>query len=67
MKAVDGETCTFDKGAIVKEWLTGDEECSANSWEYECGGIYNRNYLDVLGNRDHDCFWECSRCRYQSE
>ena len=49
MKAVDGETCTFDKGAIVKEWLTGDEECSANSWEYECGGHIQQKLFGCFG------------------
>lgn len=41
---------------------TGDEECEAYSKRYECGAVYNNNYLDVVGNRDHDCFWDCSEC-----
>ncbi len=65
MERVDGETCKYEKGKVIREWLTGDDECNATSYEYECGGIYNRNYMDVLGNRDHDCFWECNSCRYQ--
>lgn len=65
MKYVDGENCPFDKGSVVNEWLTGDDECNAYSVEYECGGIYNNNYMDVVGNRDHDCFWNCSKCKYQ--
>ena len=65
MKYVDGENCSFDKGSVVNEWLTGDDECNAYSEEYECGGIYNNNYMDVVGNRDHDCFWNCSKCKYQ--
>ncbi len=52
-----------DKGVIVREWETGDSECNAYSEEYECGAIYNNNYMDVIGNRDHDCFWDCSKCK----
>lgn len=53
---MDGETCKFDKGNVTRTWLTGDYECNAESKLYECGGIYHRNYMDVVGNRDHDCF-----------
>lgn len=61
-----GETCSFRKGKIIREWATGDDECNACSKEYECGGVYNHNYMDVVGNRDHDCFWNCSKCKYQN-
>ena len=67
MKRIDGEKCTFSKGRVVNEWLTGDAECDAYSKEYECGGVYNHNYMDVLGCRDHDRFWNCSKCKYQKE
>lgn len=52
-----------DKGAVINTWETGDDECDAYSEEYECGGIYNHNYMDVLGCRDHDCFWDCRGCK----
>lgn len=65
MKRVDGQSCTYNKGIVIREYLTGAEECGAISYVHECGGIYNRNYLDVLGNRDHDCFWNCQDCKYQ--
>lgn len=65
MKHINGESCTFSKGKVVREWLTGDYECNAVSTEYQCGGVYNNNYMDILGNRDHDCFWDCSDCKYQ--
>ena len=67
MKRIDGEKCTFSKGRVVNEWLTGDAECEAYSKEYECGGVYNHNSMDVLGFRDHDRFWNCSKCKYQKE
>lgn len=51
-----------DKGKIIREWETGDSECDAYSQEYECGAKYHNNFMDVLGNRDHDCFWDCSKC-----
>ena len=52
------------KGNKVREWYTGDAECNAYSEMYECGGIYHHNYMDVVGNRDHDCFWDCRGCKY---
>lgn len=52
-----------DKGIVVKQWETGDTECRAYSEEYECGAVYNNNYMDVVGNREHECFWECGGCR----
>lgn len=55
------ESC--DKGKVVKQWETGDSECNAYSEEYECGGIYHNNYMDIVGCRDHDCFWDCRGCR----
>ena len=58
-----GEQCTENKGKIINSWTTGDDECDAESREYECGGIYNHNYMDVVGDRDHDCFWDCSECK----
>ena len=57
------EKCKEEKGMIVKTWMTGDEECDAESTEFECGGIYHHNYMDVVGNRDHDCFWDCTGCK----
>lgn len=67
MEKIDGEKCAFDKGKVIDKYLTGDDECNAYTTEYECGGIYNHNYMDVVGVRDHDCFWQCSNCKYQSE
>lgn len=52
-----------DKGVIVRKWETGDSECNAYSQEYECGAVYHNNFMDVVGNRDHDCFWNCSKCK----
>ena len=52
-----------DKGKVVKRWLTGDDECNAYSEKYQCGGVYNNNYMDVVGCRDHMCSWDCSRCK----
>ena len=49
---MDGENCNYEKGGIVDKWLTGDEECDAYSTEFECGGVYNKNHMDILGNRD---------------
>ena len=56
--------CRFEKGKVVDSWETGDSECNAYSQRYECGGVYHNNYLDIVGFRDHDCFWDCSKCRY---
>ena len=56
----EGKGCDLDKGKVLRTWPTGDEECGAESNEYECGGIYHNNYMDVLGNRNHDCFWDCT-------
>lgn len=64
-KTIDGENCTFDKGRVVKTWYTGDGECNDYSKEYECGGVYNNNYMDMLGFKDHDCFWQCNNCKYK--
>lgn len=52
-----------DKGKVVERWLTGDDECNAYSERYQCGGVYNNNYMDVVGCRDHMCSWDCSRCK----
>lgn len=57
--------CDRDKGTVVRQWDTGDDECRAYSEEYECGAIYNNNYGDVIGNREHECFWDCSKCKYR--
>ena len=51
----------------IEEWQTGDAECNADSYRFECGGIYNHNYMDIVGNRDHDCFWDCRNCKFQKE
>lgn len=58
-----GDKCNEEKGKVVKRWLTGDAECDAESEEYECGGVYHNNYMDEIGSRDHDCFWDCSSCK----
>ena len=55
--------CNFETGKVVEEWMTGDIECDASSERYECGGIYNHNYMDRVGFRDHDCFWDCRDCK----
>lgn len=54
---------TNKKGKIIDSWMTGDVECNAESKEYECGGVYHNNYMDKVGSRDHDCFWDCSGCK----
>ena len=59
--------CDYDMGDVVEEWLTGDFECEAYSQRFQCGGIYNNNYMDIVGNRDHDCFYDCSNCIYKKE
>lgn len=51
-------------GVITEKWETGDTECNAYSVRYECGGIYHHNYMDIVGCRDHDCFWDCRGCKY---
>ena len=58
-----GDKCPEDKGAVVDHWTTGDDECDAESTLYACGGVYHHNYMDVIGCRDHDCFWDCSECK----
>lgn len=58
-----GETCKRNKGKIINRWLAGDDECDAEARVYECGGVYYNNYMDVVGCRDHDCFWDCSECK----
>ena len=58
---MDGETCK-QVGNQVETWSTGDAECDAYSVRYDCGGVYHHNYMDVVGNRDHDCFWNCKDC-----
>ena len=57
--------CNRDKGNVVKFWLTGHAECDAYSEQYECGGVYHNNFMDIVGNREHDCFWDCTKCRFQ--
>lgn len=64
---MDGKDCAYIKGSVIDRWSTGDDECNAYSQEYECGGIYNHNYMDIIGNRDHDCFWNCSKCKFQKK
>ena len=59
--------CKYPTGKEVRSWQTGDDECNAYSTKYECGGVYNNNYMDIVGNRDHDCFWDCSRCVHKIE
>lgn len=62
---IDGKNCSFEKGAVIERWYTGDGECNDYSVKYQCGGIYNNNYMDSVGFKDHDCFWQCSNCKYQ--
>ena len=50
---------------VVDSWLTDDDECNAVSEQYECGGVYHHNYMDILGCRNHDYFWDCSSCKYK--
>ena len=64
-KKNNGENCIWNKGNVIADWNTGDDECGAYSVEYECGGIYNHNFMDVIGSRDHDCFWDCRNCKYR--
>ena len=54
--------CDMLSNTVVKTWLTGDDECNAESTQYECGAVYNHNFGDRLGFRDHDCFWDCDGC-----
>ena len=56
-----------DKGKVVERWLTGDDECNAYSERYQCGGVYNNNYMDIVGCRDHMCSWDCSRCKKKNK
>ena len=58
-----GDECKLEKGGVVDSWMTGDDECNAESKEYEWGGVYHKNFMDVIGCRDHDCFWDCSNCK----
>lgn len=60
-----GDDCKNEKGSVVHSWLTGDDECNAVSEQYECGGVYHHNYMDILGCRSHDCFWDCSSSKYK--
>ncbi|MBR3268465.1 MAG: hypothetical protein IKI58_07040 [Oscillospiraceae bacterium] len=59
----DNPLCGKVKGNLMNEVLTGDPECDAYDSEYDCGGVYHHNYMDVLGSRDHDCWWDCTRCK----
>ena len=59
--------CKFETGNEVRTWMTGDDECNAYSVKYQCGGVYNNNYMDVVGNRDHDCFWDCKDCIHKDK
>lgn len=62
--AIENSTdCGHRPEGLVRTTLTGDDECNAYDYEYECGAIYHQNYMDIVGNRDHDCFWDCSRCK----
>lgn len=51
----------------IDSWETGDSECNAESFRYSCGAVYHHNYMDVLGSRDHDCFWDCTSCKRINE
>jgi hypothetical protein len=59
--------CNLEKGKVVEKWQTGDSECNAYSERYECGGVYNNNYMDIVGCRDHDCFWDCKECKHKEQ
>lgn len=54
-------------GKAADWWYTGDIDCGAVSTRYECGGVYNRNFMDTADSREHDCFWDCDNCRYSGE
>lgn len=58
-----GDKCNQDKGKIVETFCTGNKDANAFSNVYECGGIYNNNFGDVMGNKTFDCFWDCSQCK----
>ena len=58
---MDPQNC--DKGKVVETWETGDQECNAYSERYKCGAVYHHNLMDVVGCRDHICFWDCSKCK----
>lgn len=62
---MNNHSCDCDTGAAVDWWYTGDIDCDAVSTKYECGGVYNKNFMDVKGSREHDCFWDCENCRYR--
>jgi len=52
-----------DKGKVVDSYLTGDDECDAYTYRYQCGGVYHNNEMDIVGCRDHMCWWDCSQCK----
>lgn len=63
----EDKPCEFDTGAVIEEWETGDSECNAYSLRFACGGIYHNNYMDIVGCRDHDCFWDCGNCIHKND
>ena len=58
--------CSTRSTKIIRTWMTGDDECNAYSEEYACGLVYHNNYMDVVGNRDHNCFWTCRNCKFRN-
>ena len=56
-----------NKGKEVSIDQTGDDECNAYDTTYECGGTWHNNFMDIVGNRTHDCWWDCpfesKRCK----
>lgn len=62
MNIVPGTDCGEIPTVVVSTTATGDDECNAYDYEYDCGAVYHHNYLDIVGNRDHDCWWDCSGC-----
>lgn len=64
---MESRECDRELGSEIRRWATGDDECNAYSVEYACGAVYNNNFMDIVGNRDHDCFWDCSKCVYTGE
>ena len=65
----DGTCKARQRGDLVNIFYTGDEECDAISYEFKCGGIYHKNYMDRLSDekQDHLCFWNCKGCKLIDE
>lgn len=58
-------TCKRElRGEIVDSFYTGDPECNSRTYVFECGGVYNKNYMDKVGREEHLCFWNCKGCKW---